>query len=134
MTKLCIYLLLIGVLASSIDDFESCDEIYDAIGDILQSVNTEKTEDGIRDLCRQFYEIMKINAKPRKSEVSGQKMLNAPINISELISDMKERDKDMQSIWVMNKDNLANVSCMLITFSVILVFLFPCILCILFYT
>lgn len=112
------YSCYVGVLSSSMDDFESCDDIYDAIGDILQNVNSEKTEDGIRDLCSQFYDIMKINAKPRINQVSGQKMLNAPINISELISDMKDKDKDMQSIWVMNKDNLTNVSPMFASYPI----------------
>lgn len=101
------------------EDFESCDDVYDAIGDILQSVDTKRTENSIRDLCGQFYEMMKINAKPRKTDISGQKMLNAPINISELIRDMEEKDKSMQSIWVMNKENVINVSktCAFILFS-----------------
>uniref|UniRef100_A0A1A9WSL8 ATP-binding cassette sub-family F member 3 n=1 Tax=Glossina brevipalpis TaxID=37001 RepID=A0A1A9WSL8_9MUSC len=93
-----------GVLAGSLDDFESCDDIYDAVGDILQSINSEKTEDNIRDLCSQFYNIMKLSAK--KGE---HKVLNAPVNIAEIAKSMESKDKDVQSIWVVNKDNVNKV-------------------------
>lgn len=107
------------------EDFDSCEDVYDAIGDILQSVDIKKTENSIRDLCGQFYEMMKINAKPRIKNISGQKMLNAPINISELIRDMEEKEKSMQSIWVMNKENVINVSkmCAYINFVSVLIIL-----------
>ncbi|KAI9588334.1 ATP-binding cassette sub-family F member 3 [Glossina fuscipes] len=93
-----------GVLAGSLDDFESCDDIYDAVGDILQSINSEKTEDNIRDLCSQFYNIMKVSTKNVE-----HKVLNAPVNIAEMAKSMESKDKDVQSIWVVNKDNINKV-------------------------
>lgn len=101
----------IGVLSSSVDEFEKSDDVYDAIGDILQSVDLQKPDQNIRDLCSQFYQIMQVNTKPRVKELSGQKMLNAPINMYELIRNTEGKDKNgVQSIWVMNKENLGNVS------------------------
>lgn len=88
----------------SLDDFESSDDVYDAIGDILQSVSTEKTEDNIRHLCSQFFKIMKV-----KSKNVEQKVLNGPINIAEMARSMELKDKDIQSIWVVNKDSTNNV-------------------------
>ncbi|XP_037814857.1 ATP-binding cassette sub-family F member 3 [Lucilia sericata] len=89
-----------GVLAGSLDDFESCDDIYDAVGDILQSISMEKSEDNIRDLCTQFYNIIKVDSKSVE-----QKVLNAPVNIADMAKDMETVDKDMHSIWLVNKDN-----------------------------
>lgn len=88
-----------GVLCGSLDDFESCDDIYEAVGDILQSINAEKTEDNIRDLCHQFFNIIKL-----KSSHETRKVLNAPVNIAEMAATMEATDKDVQSIWVVNKD------------------------------
>lgn len=93
-----------GVLAGSLDDFETCDDIYDAVGDILQSISEEKTEDEIRDLCTQFFNIIKVGSKTVE-----QKVLNAPVNIADMAKDMETIDKDMHSIWLVNKDN-TNVS------------------------
>lgn len=37
-----------GVLSSGMDDFESSDDLYEAIGAILHEVSAEKSEDDIR--------------------------------------------------------------------------------------
>lgn len=94
-----------GVLAGSLDDFETCEDIYDAVGDILQSISADKTEDDVRELCTQFFNIIKVGS----SVTMGHKVLNAPVNIADMAKDMETIDKDMHSIWLVNKDN-ANVS------------------------
>lgn len=86
------------------EDFESGDDIFEAVGDILQSVDCDRSEESVRTLCEQFLNIMKNN------EVNVErKVLNAPVNIEEMAKNMERLDKDMQSIWVANKDG-ANVS------------------------
>ncbi|XP_013106337.1 ATP-binding cassette sub-family F member 3 [Stomoxys calcitrans] len=90
-----------GVL-KSIDDFETSDDIYDAVGDILQSINSEKTEDNVRELCMQFFSIMKVGAA---DDIKQQKVLNAPVNIAEMAKNMETSDNDMHSIWLVNKDS-----------------------------
>lgn len=104
-----------GVLAGSLDDFETCEDIYEAVGDILQSISVEKTEDNIRELCTQFFNIIKVDSKAVE-----QKVLNAPVNIADMAKDMDAVDKDMHSIWLVNKDN-SNVS---LLFSIIVSFWF----------
>lgn len=37
-----------GILTEGIDDFESSDDLYEAIGVILHEVSVEKSEDDIR--------------------------------------------------------------------------------------
>lgn len=88
-----------GVL-ESIEDFETADDIYDAVGDILQSVNSEKSEDDVRQLCEQFFNIMNIG----NNNTTQQKVLNAPVNIAEMAKNMESGDSDMHSIWLVNKD------------------------------
>lgn len=86
------------------EDFETGDDIFDAVGDILQSVDCERPEESVRELCEQFLNIMKNNGVNVE-----RKVLNAPVNIEEMAKNMERLDKDMQSIWVVNKDG-ANVS------------------------
>lgn len=38
----------IGILSGGADDFDSSDDLYDAIGAILQEISREKSEDDIR--------------------------------------------------------------------------------------
>ena len=45
--------LIPGVLETSSDEFESSDEVFEAVGGILQEVDASKEEDQIRDLCEQ---------------------------------------------------------------------------------
>ncbi|XP_054733647.1 ATP-binding cassette sub-family F member 3 [Anastrepha obliqua] len=93
-----------GVLCGSLEDFESCDDIYEAVGDILQSINTEKSEDDIRELCDEFYNIIKKNTKNE-----ARKVLNAPVNIAAMAKEMENVDRHMQSIWLTSKDGGSKV-------------------------
>ncbi|XP_011208050.1 ATP-binding cassette sub-family F member 3 [Bactrocera neohumeralis] len=94
-----------GVLCGSLEDFESCDDIYEAVGDILQSIDTGKSEENIRDLCDEFFNIIKKNTK---NEV--RKVLNAPVNIAAMAKEMENVDKNMQSIWLTTKDGGSKVN------------------------
>lgn len=38
----------VGVLSGSAEDFESGDDLYDAVGDILHEMAVEKVEDDVR--------------------------------------------------------------------------------------
>lgn len=93
-----------GVLTGSEEDFDTCDDIFDAVGDILQGIDGERSEENIRGLCDEFFSIMKNNSKNVE-----RKVLNAPVNIEEMAKNMERMDKEMHSIWVVNKDG-ANVS------------------------
>ncbi|EDW18949.1 ATP-binding cassette sub-family F member 3 [Drosophila mojavensis] len=88
-----------GVLTGSEEDFDTCDDIFDAVGDILQGIDGERSEENIRGLCDEFFNIMKNNAKNVE-----RKVLNAPVNIEEMAKNMERMDKEMNSIWVVNKD------------------------------
>ncbi|XP_031620401.1 ATP-binding cassette sub-family F member 3-like isoform X2 [Contarinia nasturtii] len=91
-----------GVLDSGMDDFDSSDDLYDAIGAILHEVSEEKSENDIRDLCEQLLCLM----KPSENKKSGtQKVLDAPINIAEMAANNITNVTDVSSIWVINRDD-----------------------------
>ena len=46
--KLHLFLFTKGVLETSFDDFESGEDVYEAIGGVLQEVALDKTEDDIK--------------------------------------------------------------------------------------
>lgn len=50
-----------GVLDSGGADFEDGEEVYDAIGGVLQGVSADsKNEDDVRDICLQMFNTLKL--------------------------------------------------------------------------
>lgn len=50
-----------GVLDGGGPDFEDGEEVFDAIGDVLQDVSADsKNEDDIRDICLQMFNTLKL--------------------------------------------------------------------------
>lgn len=50
-----------GVLDSGRADFEDGEEVYEAIGGVLQEVSTDsKNEDDVRDICLQMFNTLKL--------------------------------------------------------------------------
>lgn len=117
-------LIYLGILTEGIDDFDSTDDLYDAIGVILHEVAEEKSEDDIRfetimcmpndsimiknicfycsDLCERFLCLMKPDAK---SQRGLQKMLDAPVNLGQMAANLETVQQDLSSIWVINRDD-----------------------------
>ena len=48
-----------SVLETSGDDFESCDDFYEAVGEVLQEVVEDQNEEYIKDICDQIYRLVK---------------------------------------------------------------------------
>lgn len=44
----CMRNMVAGVLANGADEFEDGDEVYEAVGEVLQEISTEKTEAEIK--------------------------------------------------------------------------------------
>lgn len=50
-----------GVLDSGVTDFEDGEEVYDAVGGLLQDVSADsKNEDDVRDICLQMFNSLKL--------------------------------------------------------------------------
>lgn len=89
-------------MSGGADDFESGDDLYDAIGDLLHEIAVEKEEDDIRDLCEQFLCIM----KPKNNSQSGEhKVLDAPVNLGQMAANLETTQQDITSIWVVSRDD-----------------------------
>ena len=53
------YLKLEDILESGSDDFESGDDIHDAVGSILAEVAGDEGDDDIIDICNQLLSVLK---------------------------------------------------------------------------
>ncbi|CAB3378009.1 Hypothetical predicted protein [Cloeon dipterum] len=90
-----------GVISGGADEFEDSEEIYEAIGHVLEEVADEKTEDDIRDVCERLMLILRPNDVGAKSQI---RILNAPVNIASLAS-TSETVGEIRSIWVNQRDD-----------------------------
>ena len=74
---------LADVLESSSDDFESGDEVFEAVGGILQEVDASKEEEEIKDLCHKLIGLMKPTSANGDSGGGGgggaNRVLDAPV-------------------------------------------------------
>ncbi|XP_078060362.1 ATP-binding cassette sub-family F member 3 isoform X2 [Mustelus asterias] len=89
-----------GVLDSSAADFESVDEIFEAIGDVLQEVSVSKNEDDVREICQKMFNTLKLTSNSSKSNV----LLKAPIQLSKMTGHSDYKTEDVKGIWMMRRD------------------------------
>ena len=52
------FILHVGVLESP-EDFESSEDVYDAVGGVLQGAAEDTTEKDVRDLCQQLFSALR---------------------------------------------------------------------------
>lgn len=74
------------------EDFESSDDLYDAIGAILHEVSVEKSENEIKDLCEQLLYLMKPQSSTTKK---SQKVLDAPVHLAQMAADLQKNSQDV---------------------------------------
>ncbi|KAM9224713.1 ATP-binding cassette sub-family F member 3 [Dugong dugon] len=72
-----------GVLHSGSADFESVDDLVEAVGELLQEVSGDSKDDaGIRAVCQRMYNTLRLT-EPR-SQGNSQMLLDAPIQLSKI--------------------------------------------------
>ncbi|XP_036208754.1 ATP-binding cassette sub-family F member 3 isoform X2 [Myotis myotis] len=72
-----------GVLHSGSADFESVDDLVEAVGELLQEVSGDSKDDaGIRAVCQRMYNTLRL-AEPQ-SQGNSQVLLDAPIQLSKI--------------------------------------------------
>lgn len=91
-----------GVLTNSAEDFEDSAEIFDAIGEVLQEVANEKSEDDIKDICDKLWGIMRPNSNSVKKE---NRVLDAPVHLKSMTNHVEEDLNEIKSIWVTTRDD-----------------------------
>uniref|UniRef100_A0A3Q2W1C4 ATP-binding cassette sub-family F member 3 n=1 Tax=Haplochromis burtoni TaxID=8153 RepID=A0A3Q2W1C4_HAPBU len=74
-----------GVLDGGGADFEDSEEVYEAVGGVLQEVSADsKNEDDIRDICLQMFNTLKLN---HHRGAQRQVLLDAPVQLSQISAD-----------------------------------------------
>ncbi|CAH0554649.1 unnamed protein product [Brassicogethes aeneus] len=91
------------VLKNGADEFEDSEEIYEAIGEVLQEVSSDKTEDDIRTICDELLHML----KPSKTSLRNgpQRVLNAPVHLGSMAANLENEVDDIKSIWVNHRDD-----------------------------
>nr|XP_053653574.1 ATP-binding cassette sub-family F member 3-like [Cherax quadricarinatus] len=88
-----------GVLTST-EDFESSDDVYEAIGSLLaDAVGIEKDAE-IRKLCE---DVMKKLITPNGA--IEQKILDAPVQLAEMAASMELEEEAIKSVWTRERDD-----------------------------
>ena len=100
------------VLATSGEDFEDGEQVFDALGGFLLEgqQDTNDSEDDIKSLCQQLYGLLK-GEENKDGASNGQVILNAPVQMGQLIQEQEqERNSDQQaSIWLHKTDDVLKV-------------------------
>ena len=90
-----------SVLETSGDDFESCDDLYEAVGEVLQEVDLDKNENEIKAICDKMFRLV----KPDSGDGGGGKLklLETSVHIGQLAAEQQngsEAGLSADSIWL----------------------------------
>ncbi|XP_050691355.1 ATP-binding cassette sub-family F member 3-like [Eriocheir sinensis] len=92
-----------GVLAST-EDFETSDDVYEAIGGLLvDAVGLEKDGE-IRRLCG---EVMELLSTPNGA--LEHKTLEAPVQLAQMAANMELEEHEIKSVWSRERDDALKV-------------------------
>ena len=87
-----------SVLETSSDDFESCDDLFEAVGEVLQEMDENKNEEEIRAVCDKMYRLVKPDAGGGGGKL---KLLESSVHIGQLEADKENGDgTGADSIWL----------------------------------
>lgn len=101
-----------GVLDGGKEDFTTCDEVYDAVGEmLLQIAGDTKDEDEIREICARLLHVMKGESDIQNgdSHSGPAKVLNAPVQLKALAAEFENTTDEVQSIWMKQRDSALQV-------------------------
>ncbi|XP_077098174.1 ATP-binding cassette sub-family F member 3 [Siphateles boraxobius] len=95
-----------GVLGSGGSDFEDGEEVFEAIGGVLQEVG-DKNEDDIRNICFQMFNTLQLTKC-----YSGQQqmLLEAPVQLSQVSAGAATSANDVHGIWMMKRNPSTTVN------------------------
>lgn len=95
------------VLESGSDDFESGEDIHDAVGSILTEVAGDEGEEDIIDICNQLMGALKGSGCNGTTTDQGRhKLLQAPVNMREMAENLEPQLADeMSSIWIVKRES-----------------------------
>uniref|UniRef100_A0A8C8RJK3 ATP-binding cassette sub-family F member 3 n=1 Tax=Pelusios castaneus TaxID=367368 RepID=A0A8C8RJK3_9SAUR len=78
-----VFAYLTGILHDGGTDFESVDELFEAVGDLLQEVSKDsKDYEDIRDICQRMYNTLHLDEE--NSRGCSQVLLDTPVQLSQI--------------------------------------------------
>ncbi|XP_002736039.1 ATP-binding cassette sub-family F member 3-like [Saccoglossus kowalevskii] len=96
-----------GILNGGTEDFNSSDDVYDAIGDVLKEVDEGKSDNEIRNICKRLLNCMTL-ADDFSDNVNGVLLLDTPVHLGE-IAQKQEETVHGHGIWMVQKDSYSVV-------------------------
>ncbi|XP_062987916.1 ATP-binding cassette sub-family F member 3 [Elgaria multicarinata webbii] len=91
-----------GVLHSGSSDFESVDDLFEAVGELLQDVARDsKDDEDIRAICQRMYNTLHLDSE--SSQRNRQVLLDAPIQLSQ-ITDSYDSSLDLLPGLLLKRD------------------------------
>jgi len=94
---------VVDVTTTSADDFESADDLYDAVGGVLHEATESEDEEKIKEICIGVMNLLHKDKHPINDK-SDVKILNAPINIANKAKVEDEKTLDKNSIWLKQQE------------------------------
>ncbi|XP_074860369.1 ATP-binding cassette sub-family F member 3 isoform X1 [Carettochelys insculpta] len=97
-----------GILHSGSADFESVDDLFEAVGELLQEVSRDsKDDEAIRDICQRMYNTLHLDEE--NSQGCSQVLLDAPIQLSK-ITDSYDSGLDLLPKLLLKRDQTSVVN------------------------
>lgn len=96
-----------GVLENGADEFQDCEDVYEAIGEVLHEISSDKSEAEIKDICTQLLKIL--NPNNTIATNGPARVLNAPVHLGSMAANLESSVEDIKSIWVMQRDDSLKV-------------------------
>jgi len=97
---------VVDVTNTSAEDFESVDDLYDAVGGVLHEATENEDEDEIKKICHGVMNLFKkdVSNGGKEDLGSAMKILNAPIHIGSRAAVEDQKTIDQNSIWMKNQN------------------------------
>nr|XP_056705507.1 ATP-binding cassette sub-family F member 3 [Euleptes europaea] len=93
-----------GVLHSGGSDFESVDDLFEAVGELLQDVSRDsKDDEDIRAICQQMYNVLHLDSE--NSQGDRQVLLEAPIQLSQITDNYDSGLDLLPGLWLKRDQN-----------------------------
>ena len=92
-----------SVLETSGEDFESPDDLFEAVGEVLQEMDGEKSESEIQKICEVLYRIVKPGLDQATVGTGKLKLLETSVQLGQLAAEQHngaEVGNSADSIWL----------------------------------
>jgi len=93
-----------SVLEDGVDEFETPEDLYEAIGVMLQQSDESKSEEDMKEICERLHSLLHDSSKGATTN-GLNKILDAPVQLSSVASEDIDNSESDHSIWMVKRDN-----------------------------